>query len=107
MRAWVLVLALVSMAMQSTHQALPDGPEESLPDSEKQVPPHHYCMNHSEARMPRNAHECHCDYVCIVSSDEAGHEVFDIQESPQCKTYCHKNGRRCTCWPEPVCPKPA
>ena len=89
---------------------------------ESGLPPDHYCMNHSEKQMPKNAHECHCDYVCAVVTDEDGKHWKAREENPGevaahqpgnrhelCKLYCKRpeQGPTCTCHPEEPCPKPA
>jgi len=80
MRMIVLALALVAVAVQ-----------------ERDLPAGHYCMNHTPAPSQRNAHECHCDYVCNADNT-------DYTETAACKVYCHRE--KCTCHPEEPCPKP-
>lgn len=84
----------------------PDGRDDIVDPNETRVPPGDYCMNHSERRMAPNAHECHCDYNCVTEYVD-GHPISVAHEASDCKTYCHRNGRYCTCHPEDPCPKPA
>lgn len=90
-----LLLILVALASIAALQP-PD--ETNVPDSEKRIPPGHYCKLAGVTIGPRetHAHSCECTYSCTV--DEAG-RVTD-HEASNCLAFCHLNGRRCTCHPE-------
>lgn len=96
-RAIALALAVLSLSAQRP----PD--ESNIPDSEKRIPPGHYCQqphvyadNQRRGRRSDLAHPCDCKYSCEI---DAQGNVTD-RESSTCLAYCHVNGRHCTCWPE-------
>lgn len=96
-RLVAIALAVLALAAQRP----PD--ESNVPDSEKRIPPGHYCQltavyqeNAQRGRRSALAHPCDCKYACTV--DEQGN-VQD-HEASNCLSYCHVNGRRCTCHPE-------
>jgi hypothetical protein len=93
----VVVAALVSIAAQ------PPVDESTLLDSEKRIPPGHYCKRADVTITARetHAHPCSCTMSCTV--DEQG--AVTTHESSSCMAYCEKNGRRCTCHVEEPCPK--
>jgi len=94
-RVLFLLLALSSLAAQQP----PD--ESNLPESERQIPPGHYCKRADVTITPRekNAHPCSCKYSCSIN--EKG-EIVEHEEQG-CKAFCHANGRRCTCHVEEPC----
>jgi hypothetical protein len=89
-RLALVVLAFVSVGAQQP----PD--ESHLPDSEKRIPPGHYCKSVPPGPRETKAHLCPCQYSCKI--DGAGNVTE--AESSDCLSYCKVNGRRCTCWPE-------
>lgn len=108
MRILALLLAVLSLSAQRP----PD--ESNLPDSEKRIPPGHFCQqsavydyNQQHGRRSAQAHPCSCQYACSMDADGNVTE----HEAPSCLAFCHVNGRHCTCWPEGdpkvVCDKPA
>jgi len=102
----ILVLSAVGITRQQpTYQGrpLPDGPEENITDErEKRVPPFDYCKRSDVTITPRETHAHHCDCTVTCSIGPGG-EVIE-QENEKCLTYCHKNGRHCTCHTEEPCP---
>jgi hypothetical protein len=95
-RLAIIVLALAAVAAQQP----PD--ESNVPESEKRIPPGHYCKRAGVAIGPRetHAHSCNCTFSCTVDKD--GNIVE--HEDASCQAFCHKNGRRCTCHVEEPCP---
>jgi hypothetical protein len=97
-RLALLVLVLLSVAAQR----VPD--ESNVPESEKRIPPGHYCKRPDVpiSANETHAHSCACRYSCSV--DEQGN--VSEHESPNCLAFCHLNGRRCTCHVEEPCERP-
>jgi hypothetical protein len=94
-----LLLLVVVGILSVGAQRPPD--ESNVPESEKRIPPGHYCKR-PDVPITRNetkAHACDCKFSCSV--DEQG-QVSE-HESPGCLAYCHLNGRRCTCHVEEPC----
>jgi hypothetical protein len=91
-RAVVAIVALAALAAQKPYD------ESDLPEAERRIPPGHYCKRPDVPIGPAEtrAHHCACKYSCRV--DEAGNVIE--HESPDCLSFCHKNGRKCTCHPE-------
>lgn len=95
-------LILYAMLLGFTVAQSGQPPDEStLPDSEKRIPAGHYCKRPDVAIGPREtkAHHCGCEYSCSV--DAQGN--ISEHESETCLSYCHANGRRCTCHVEEPC----
>lgn len=87
----LILVALIGMAAQQP----PD--ESTVPDNEKRVPPGTVCKRPDVPIRPQErAVHCDCTYSCEIDTD--GNVVE--HESSTCSTYCHVNGRRCSCWPE-------
>lgn len=97
-RVFVLIVALLSVAAQSQYD--PDGHLKS----EHQIPAGDYCKRVGVPISPRetHAHSCDCKYACSVDENGEVHE-FDGEKHPSCKSYCSKDGRRCTCHVEEPC----
>jgi hypothetical protein len=95
-RLILLVLAALSIAAQRP----PD--ESNVPPNEKRVPPGDYCKAKGVPIGPKEtrAHTCECTFSCTI--DEQG--AVTEHEGPTCLTYCHVNGRRCTCHTEDPTP---
>jgi hypothetical protein len=95
-RLTIIVLALAALAAQQT----PD--ESNVPESEKRIPPGHYCKKVGVPIGPRetHAHPCDCKFSCTVDAEGRITE----REDASCQAFCHKNGRRCTCHVEEPCP---
>jgi hypothetical protein len=94
-----LVLLVIVAAVSIGAQRQPD--ESNVPDSEKRIPPGHYCKRPDVPITPNEtkAHACACKYSCSV--DEHGN--VSEHESPDCLSFCHLHGRRCTCHVEEPC----
>jgi hypothetical protein len=94
-RLLLIFLALAGIA------ALQPPDEANVPESEKRIPMGHYCKRPDVAIGPREtrAHHCDCKYSCSI--DENGAVVE--HEAPECLSFCHLNGRRCTCHVEEPC----
>ena len=92
----LLAVALVGLAAQQP----PD--ESNVPEAEKRIPPFHYCKRVGVTIGPKEtrAHSCDCKYSCTVNAQG---EIVE-HESPGCLSYCHVNGRKCTCHVEEACP---
>lgn len=72
--------------------------------AEHQIPAGDYCKKSDVPIGPKetHAHPCDCSYACHV--DENGNvSETGGEKTPQCKSYCSKEGRRCTCHPEEPC----
>lgn len=121
MRVIVLFLATLVLGFtmqqppeQSYHDTLKEtDPEYNMNPNETRIPPGHYCVqrevfdyNQSRARRSQaSAHPCDCKMACVVDTDEDGTPTEETrQEQPDCMSYCHLNGRRCTCHEEEPCP---
>lgn len=105
----LVVSALVSLAAQRPQQP-PRVDESTLGPLEKQIPPDHYCKRAEipidPKREPR-AHACSCSYSCTLEKDDKGNVIGITEDggehSSACKSYCSKNGRRCSCHVEEPC----
>lgn len=127
-RAIVLVLALSAVAAQrgqaphyvcdehSPKSLCPDGPDKNIDEKETRIPPGDYCKRADLpiAKTETRAHPCDCTYTCKVHVGADGKPLLDVNGHPQveerggekqeiCQSYCEKNGRQCSCHPEPVC----
>lgn len=89
-RLLLIVAAIATLVAQHP----PD--ESRVPESEKRIPPGHYCKHTEPGPRETSAHQCACTYSCRIDSNGTVTE----SESPSCLAFCHVNGRRCTCWPE-------
>ncbi len=72
--------------------------------AEHQIPAGDYCKRSDVTIRPSetHAHHCDCTYACTV--DENGNvNEFEGEKQPKCKSYCSKDGRRCTCHVEEPC----
>lgn len=102
----VVVAGLVGLTAQQPGRV----DEATLGPLEKQIPPDHYCKRADvpidPKREPR-AHACSCSYSCALEKDEKGNIVGVNEDGGEhesaCKSYCSKNGRRCTCHVEEPC----
>jgi hypothetical protein len=104
---FMLAVALLGLVVgtqtgtQTVTQTQP--PDESnLQESERRIPPGHYCKRADVpiSKSETSAHPCSCTYSCSV--DEEGNVTES--ESSACQAFCKKNGRRCTCHVEEPCP---
>lgn len=102
-RLLIVVIALCSVAAQPPAQS-PRVPEESLPASEKQIPPDHYCKRPDVAigKTETRAHHCPCTYACTIDASGNVTETGG-EKSEACLSFCEKNGRHCTCHVEESC----
>ena len=107
MTRFMLAVALLGLVVgtqtgtQTVTQTQP--PDESnLQESERRIPPGHYCKRADVpiSKSETSAHPCSCTYSCSV--DEEGNVTES--ESSACQAFCKKNGRRCTCHVEEPCP---
>jgi hypothetical protein len=91
MRYLLILVAAVGIGAQAIQP--PD--ETNVPANEKRIPPGHYCkaMGVPIGKSETRAHSCGCTYSCYVDNDG---NIID-HESEDCLTYCHINGRTCTC----------
>jgi hypothetical protein len=82
--------------------------------AEHQIPAGHYCQttrvyDENAQRLaargltPANAHPCDCSYTCHVDANGSPMETGG-EKTTNCKSYCSKDGRRCTCHVEDPCP---
>lgn len=73
----------------------------SLAAQDPGLPTGEYCMaGKPEANNPQ-AHECHCEFICVL--DEQGNMVAG--EMPHCKAgRCHP--KQCVCHTDESCEKP-
>lgn len=96
----VLALAAVAAAQQSDDRVDADGHLKS----EHQIPAGDYCKRVGVPITARetHAHACDCKYSCSVDADGNVSET-DGEKHPTCKSYCSKDGRRCTCHVEEPC----
>jgi hypothetical protein len=102
---FILAAALLGLVMGTqtgtgTQTQPPD--ESSLQESERRIPPGHYCKRADVpiSKSETSAHPCSCKYSCSV--DDEGNVMES--ESSECQAFCKKNGRRCTCHVEEPCP---
>lgn len=63
---------------------------------ETRIPAGHYCKSVAPGPKEKSAHQCSCTYHCTINPDGSITEA----ESDTCLSWCHKDGRRCSCWPE-------
>ena len=99
-----LALGLLTAALVGSAAAQPPVDESALPQSEKRIPPGHYCKRSDVTITPRETHAHHCDCTMLCTVDADGNVT--MRETASCMAYCEKNGRRCTCHVEEPCPKP-
>jgi len=100
----VALLGLVVGTQTGTQTVTQTQPpdESNLQESERRIPPGHYCKRADVpiSKSETSAHPCSCTYSCSV--DEEGNVTES--ESSACQAFCKKNGRRCTCHVEEPCP---
>src|SRR5437899_2315466 len=63
---------------------------------ETRIPAGHYCKSVLPGPKETKGHLCGCTYSCHINPDGSITEP----ESDACLSFCHKDGRRCTCHPE-------
>jgi len=98
----MLAVALLGLVVGTQTQP-PQPPDESnLQESERRIPPGHYCKRADVpiSKSETSAHPCSCKYSCSI--DDEGNVMES--ESSECQAFCKKNGRRCTCHVEEPCP---
>jgi len=103
---FILAAALLGLVMGTQTgtgtQTTQPPDESSLQESERRIPPGHYCKRADVpiSKSETSAHPCSCKYSCSV--DDEGNVMES--ESSECQAFCKKNGRRCTCHVEEPCP---
>ena len=103
MTRFMLAAALLGLVMGTQTGTQTQPPDESnLQESERRIPPGHYCKRADVpiSKSETSAHPCSCKYSCSI--DDEGNVMES--ESSECQAFCKKNGRRCTCHVEEPCP---
>src|SRR5262245_65899488 len=88
----MLAVALLGLVVGTQTQP-PQPPDESnLQESERRIPPGHYCKRADVpiSKSETSAHPCSCKYSCSI--DDEGNVMEG--ESRQCQAYCKKHGPR-------------
>jgi len=107
------ILWLVALVALGFQQADPTIDADGHLKAEHQIPAGHYCQTTqvytenaqrlaARGQRPVNAHPCDCTYACHVDANGNVTETGG-EKSTGCKSYCSKDGRRCTCHVETPC----
>jgi hypothetical protein len=97
----LLLAALVAVVAQQPDPSIDaDGHQKA----EHQIPAGDYCKHVGVPIGPKetHAHACACTYACHIDQNGNVSETGG-EKSTNCKAYCSKDGRRCTCHPEEPC----
>lgn len=107
-----LVAVIFALQVQAPQVQAPRD-DDGHPASEHQIPAGHYCQRTkvyeenarrlaARGRKPESAHPCDCTYTCHVDANGSLSETGG-EKSTGCKSFCEKDGRRCTCHVEEPC----